>query len=823
MLDRLFFSLLLIFSFTFIYAFGQPASGGGAKMPGASAMEGKLTGRLVDEASKHAVEYGSVALFRLKDSVLTGGTISNTKGQFTIDNIEPGRYFVRVQFMGFEDLVVKGIMITPKTPKVDLGELTLKTSATAISGVEVTAEREMMVNNLDKKIINVDKNIAAIGGSAVDVMQTIPSVTVDVEGNLSLRGSQNITILVDGKPSGLAELSSGDLLQQIPASSIQSIEIVTNPSVRYDPEGTSGIINIVLKKRSLQGLNGQVSLTGGTNGSYNTSLNLNYRKDRINVFAGYDNRVGTFKGSGKSLRTTTSEGVTSLLEQNESSEFSRNMQSLNTGVDYQLNDRNSLTFNFQLRDMHFDNDGNTMSITTTETGDTLRYFNRTSNSGRHVNSLNYTLSYKREFATKGKELTADFMVIDNHMNGDQEIAQNELGNSALLPVLQYSKSENKNFMYVAQANFVYPHENGSRIETGFKSTIKDLSMRNELSEYSSSTEDWVINPQANNDFDYFEQIHAVYGIYAASLNKFKYQFGLRAEQLISESDILKGEDSFDLSYLSWFPSVHIAFEQSEKQQWGLSYSRRISRPYNRQLNPYVDYSDSLNIRYGNPKLKPEFINSFELGWSTFAGKNSLNASLFFRHTEGLIERVTTLGEAGVTYTTYENLNNGYAYGIELVGNREFAKWFKANLNLSYFQNVFEGSEEFNIARTESWQWTSKLNMNFNVTKSFSLSAAAYYNSPRTFAQEKRDAMYWADISARYDFMKGKASLSLRVSDIFDSRKFNGESWGEGFRIVSERTRESRVGYLGFSYRINNYKRQREKDMQNGDSMEMEDF
>jgi outer membrane receptor protein involved in Fe transport len=348
-------------------------------------------------------------------------------------------------------------------------------------------------------------------------------------------------------------------------------------------------------------------------------------------------------------------------------------------------------------------------------------------------------------------------------------------------------------------------------------------MRNELSEYSSSTEDWVINPQANNDFDYFEQIHAVYGIYAASLNKFKYQFGLRAEQLISESDILKGEDSFDLSYLSWFPSVHIAFEQSEKQQWGLSYSRRISRPYNRQLNPYVDYSDSLNIRYGNPKLKPEFINSFELGWSTFAGKNSLNASLFFRHTEGLIERVTTLGEAGVTYTTYENLNNGYAYGIELVGNREFAKWFKANLNLSYFQNVFEGSEEFNIARTESWQWTSKLNMNFNVTKSFSLSAAAYYNSPRTFAQEKRDAMYWADISARYDFMKGKASLSLRVSDIFDSRKFNGESWGEGFRIVSERTRESRVGYLGFSYRINNYKRQREKDMQNGDSMEMEDF
>lgn len=823
MLHRLFLTSLLVFTFNLIHVFAQPGSGGGAKMPGASGVEGKLTGNLVDEATKHAVEYGSVALFRLKDSVLTGGTISNHKGQFTIDNIAPGRYFVRVQFMGFEDLVVKGILITPKTPSVDLGELALKTSATAISGVEVTGEREMMVNNLDKRIINVDKNIAAIGGSAVDVMQTIPSVTVDVEGNLSLRGSQNITILVDGKPSGLAELSSGDLLQQIPASSIQSIEIVTNPSVRYDPEGTSGIINIVLKKRSLQGLNGQVSLTGGTNGSYNTSLNLNYRKDRVNVFAGYDSRVGTFKGSGKSLRTTNSEGVISSLNQIDASEFSRNMQSLNTGIDYQLNDRNSLTFNFQLRDMNFANDGKTTSISKTENGDTLRYFDRSSNSERHVNSLNYTLSYKREFATKGKEITADFMVIDNHMDGNQDLTQNELGNSGLRPVLQNSESRNKNLMYVAQANFIYPRENGSRIEAGFKSTVKELSMRNELLEFSYLDNKWITNSGADNNFDYLEQIHAVYGIYAASLKKFKYQFGLRAEQLVSESDILKGEESFDLSYLSWFPSVHIAFEQSDKRQWALSYSRRISRPHNRQLNPYVDYSDSLNIRYGNPKLKPEFINSFELGWSAFAGKNSLNASLFFRHTEGLIERVTTLGDAGVTYTTYENLNNGYAYGIELVGNREFAKWFKANLNLSYFQNVFEGSEEFNIGRTESWQWTSKLNMNFNLYKSLSMSVAAYYNSPRTFAQEKRDAMYWADISARYDFMKGKASLSLRLSDVFDSRKFNGESWGEGFRIISERTRETRVGYLGFSYRINNYKRQRERDMQNGDSMEMEDF
>jgi outer membrane receptor protein involved in Fe transport len=657
-------------------------------------------------------------------------------------------------------------------------------------------------------------------------MQNIPSVSVDADGNVSLRGSDNITILVDGKPTGLAEISSGDLLQQIPASSIESVEIITNPSVRYDPEGTSGIINIVLKKRSLQGMNGMVSFTAGTGDRYNTSVNLNYRKDKFNVFAGYDNRLGRFNSTGVTERNTFNSEVSTLLLQNQTMVNKRNMHNLNSGIDYMLNDFNTLSFNFQMRRMSFGNEGDNRSYTFDQDFDTLRNFNRFSESERNIRSNNYTISYKRTFPVKGKELTADFIVNDNKMSGLQDIVQAEFnsGFNPSQPSLQQSSSNNTNMMYVAQANFATPFGNGSRIETGFKSTIKNLTMRNDLSDYNYDSIRWILNSSGINNFDYFEQIHAVYGIYSSTYKKLKYQAGLRAEQLISESEIIQANDKFDLSYLSLFPSVHVVYELTKTQQMSVSYSRRIRRPDNRQLNPYVDYSDSLNIRYGNPKLQPEFVNSYELGWSNFWGKNSVNATLFYRQTIGVINHITRLEAEGVTSTTYENLNNGKSYGVELIGNREFAKWMKSNLNVSFFRSEIDGSESLGIEGSESYEWMAKLNLNFPIRKDLNLSIAGNYNSPRVMAQGKMEEVYFADVAVRYDFMKNKASLSFRVSDVFDSRRFVGETWGEGFNIKTDRKRDSRVAYLGFSYRINNYNRQRERDRnnQNGD-MEMEEF
>ncbi|MBL7906374.1 MAG: TonB-dependent receptor [Bacteroidales bacterium] len=800
---------------------GQGRPGTGGERPAI----GTIKGKLVDDASGNPIEYGSIAIFSQRDSSIAGGTITDPKGAFKIEQVKVGRYFVKIQFIGYETRYIRDITIRPDNPLADLGQVKLHTTATSIGGVEVTAEREMISSNLDKKVIQVDKTIASVGGTAADVMQTIPSVTVDVEGNVSLRGSSNVIVLIDGKPSGMVDISSGELLQQIPASSIESVEVITNPSVRYDPEGTSGILNIVLKKKSLQGFNGMVSITAGTGDRYNGSLNLNYRQNRFNFFGGYDARTGIFNSSGETRRESSYNGISSLLVQSQSMANERNSHNVNAGFDFYADDFNSFTFSVQYRNMLFGSEGDILSTTYNANDSLTRSFKRYSNSEREIQSFTYNASYKRLFEKKGKELTVDFMVNDNSMGGSQDIRQEEFtsGMPQMDPVLQLSGSDNTNRMYMLQANYTTPAGKGGRIETGFKGTVKDLQMRNFLKDYVYESESWEVNPLANNFFDYSEQIYAVYGIYSSSYKKLKYQAGLRVEQLLSDSELELTSEKFSRSYPSLYPSVHLQYEKNEKSQFQLSYSRRVSRPSHRQLNPFVDYSDSLNIRYGNPKLDPEFINSYELGWLYFTKKGSLNATAFYRHTTGIIERITELREGGITAGTFENLGSASNLGIEMIVNGDINKWLKANANVSGFRTVVVGDEIAGIETVTGTVFTAKANVTFMVFKDLSLMLSGNYRSPEIEAQEKEEAVYFADAALKYDFLKRKASLSLRVSDIFDSRKFDSETTGEGFTITSNQRRDSRIAYLGFTYRINNYNRLKERERSGQQEQDMEEF
>jgi len=823
------FVILITSLFYFVAAntlTAQPQQGRGNNTAERPAI-GILKGKLVDDATGNPIEYGTLAIISMRDSSIAGGGISDPRGYFNITQIKAGRYFVKIQFIGFETKIVNNVIFRPDAPEVDLGTIRLSNKATSLSGVEIKAEKEMMAYNLDKKVINVDKNIASIGGSAVEVMQSIPSVTVDVDGNVKLRGSANVTILIDGKPSGMTDISTSDLLQQIPASSIETIEIITNPSVRYDPEGTSGIINIVLKKKSLQGLNGMISATAGTGERYSGSLNLNLRQKKFNFFAGYDTRIGKFRSTGDSKRTTTYDGISSDLLQTTRMENERNGSSLNTGFDLLLDPLNTLTFSFQYRNMSFGNDGIVWSETYNPEAELIRSINRYSNSSREMESYTYNGSYKRTFATKGKELTVDFMLSDNKMNGLQQIEQTELfiTGETPVPVLQSSGSGNSSRVYMLQSNFVTPIGKTGRIETGFKSTLKDLSMKNNLKDFNYNLNEWIQNPLANNYFDYTEQVHAIYGIYSSYYKKLKYQAGVRLEQLISTSKLALTNEKFDRTYPSIYPSIHLVYEKNATQQYSLSYSRRVSRPSYRQLNPFVDYADSLNIRYGNPKLDPEYINSYELGWSNYWGKNSLNATTFLRQNFGIIDHIVTLQDNSVTATTFENLTSGTSFGVEMIGNREFAKWMKTNANFSFFRQVIKGSEIGGIEKTAGNMWTAKVNLTFILAKNASLMLAGNYESPEVEAQSRDEAVYFADAAFRYDFLKGKASVNLRVSDIFNSRSFNSTTTGEGFTITNKRKMETRVGYLGFTYRINNYNKQRERDRSNQQESgsDMEDF
>jgi outer membrane receptor protein involved in Fe transport len=787
---------------------------------------GILKGKLIDSYSSQPIEYGNIILFRQQDSTMQTGTITDPNGDFLLENIPVGRYYAVVQFIGFEPKTISDLFFNPRNPAIDLGNIALSPSATALQGVEITAERDLMLANLDKRVINVDKDLTGIGGTAVDIMQNIPSVTVDIEGNVQLRGSGNVLILIDGRPTGLQDMNSSDILQQIPANTIERVEVITNPSVRYDPDGTSGIINIVLKKRSLEGFNGMVQGNYGFNDRFNGGVNLNFRTEKFNFYGSYDTRMNLFKSTSSMLRTTTFNEQTTLLEQEGISENDMTMHLGSLGFDYAPNQYNTLSAAVRYRNFGMINDGTLFNKTMPEGGSILREFDRYSESRRFMQGYNYNLSYRRTSERQGEELTADLIINNNAMRRTEEIVQ-----ETFIPVVsetrQQSRSRNTNKDGTLRMNYIRPLSETSRFEGGFSSSLKFLTMRYNYDLWDQGLPGYTEEANLANYFQMDEQIHAIYGLYAGMNGKFRYQAGLRGEASVTNGEQEFSGKPFRNSYLTIYPSVHLVYNFATNQDIQLSYSRRVSRPRHWYLNPYVDYSDSLNIRSGNPELTPEFTGSWDISYVISKDRNSLTTSLFYRKTTDMIQRVSRLHDEGITWNTWENITDGQFIGVEIIGAYEIAKWFRLNANASYFHqmiNAFESDDGFySVDRAEDYTWNARLNTQFTVAKNSTLQISGNYSAPTIMAQGRRDEMYFADIAWRTDFWDRKATFSLRISDVFDSRKFSGETWGPGFTTISERRRESRILWIGFSYRWNNYQRQRDRTQNGDDMMEMEEF
>ncbi|HLN52264.1 MAG TPA: TonB-dependent receptor [Lentimicrobium sp.] len=802
---------------------GQPGNGNGQPY-------GIITGAVHDESTGEHVEYANVVLFKQKDSLMVTGTITDNRGRFILKNLNPGKYYLVIQFIGFENKEIGDLVISPGSADIKLNELTLKPKASSLQGVEITSERALITNNLDKKVITVDKSMALGGGTATDVMENVPSVTVDAEGNVSLRGNSNITLLVDGKPASQAGLAASDLLNQIPASSIESVEVITNPSVRYDPDGTTGIINIVLKKKTLQGFNGLVSLNAGTGNKYNGSLVLNYRGEKFNAFVNFDGRKHNMERSSESTRTSFGD-INNILTQSESGEMHRNMSRISGGFDYFIDTRNNITVSVAKRDMSFGGDGLIINRSV-ENGNLLRLFNRDNESERDIDSYEYTLSYKHLYPQKGREFTNDIIYNDNKMDGTSFINQYSFDVVSQLPIYdtlrQQSIADNAHKVLTIQGNYVYPMQNGSRIEAGYKADIKDIRMNYDYMNFIG--DEWISDDNLRNVYNYNEQIYAIYGIYANSWKKLKYQAGLRMEQVFTDSkidqfDLENSDTTFKTDYTSLYPSLHFQYELVKNKELQLSYSRRVQRPGPWEMNPYIDYSDSLNIRTGNPELKPEFTNSIELGLLQYWGNNSVTASIFYRNTNDVVERITTLISEGVTLTKPLNINKEEHYGLELVGNANPFKWLRTNANVSFYQANMSALPEYNIEGSKRFSWTARLNMSFGLWKDGLFQLVGNYNSPRRTIQELDEARYFADASFKQDFMKKKLSVSLRLTDIFNSRKFDETVYGNDFTTVSSRRNESRILFFGIQYQINNFNKKgnRENNGNGDEGIEMEGF
>lgn len=797
-------------------------------------VSGKITGTIIDEQSRKPIEYGNIVLYRFRDSSMVIGTISNNQGKFVLDNVGVGRYFIKISFIGFDTKIIDSVLITPRQTEVNLGSIYLTPAVVKLGDVVVQGEKELIINNLDKKVINVEKDLTNVGGSALDVMQNLPSVTVDADGNVALRGNTNIRLLIDGRPTNMEGVSNYDILSQIPASQIEQVELITNPSVRYDPEGTAGIINIVLKKRKEAGINGIVTLNAGTGDKYNLSINVNYKLDGINVYASYDGRINKFNSTGTNNRLSNLSTSAPKLYQTQSGNNKFGSNNFTFGVDYNLNDFNLISTSLKYRKNNFDNSSNNFDYNSDSLDNLISEINRNNIGKRSFNSLNYNLSYKKTFEEKGREFTADFFFTDFRMNRVEDASQLNkifLPSSLVNQSLRRLSGEGKNNMYIIQSNYIHPFANGFRIETGVQSRIRKVNTYSDYFNFDYTTNTFVDNLALKNYFEYDEQIYAAYGIFSHSLFGIKYQLGLRGEQVYTKSVLPLVNQSYKRNYTSWYPSVHVSYEFLPMNEIQFSYSRRVDRPNNRQINPVVDYSDSLNVFAGNPNLQPQYTNSFEINLNNALGFVFLNTSLFYLTTDGIISTVTRIQPNGTLFSTFENLASSKNYGLEVVWTQPVASWWRLMVNFSYFKTTVDGHGVTNLNQ-EATSWTTRIMSSFTFSNKTQLQLVFNYNSPTitmggmfgggfgggggrysgstVMAQGKMYELYGLDLALRKDFFDDKLSVTLRLSDVFNTRKFGGELNGNDFSAKFNRKMDTRVLYLGISYKLNNYKERRER-------------
>lgn len=806
-------------------------------------INGRISGKLLDEQSGKPIEYGNVVLYRFRDSSMVTGTISNAQGNFHLENLNAGRYFIKISFIGFETKIIDSVFLTPRNTEIDLGTIKLLPAAIKLGEVVVRGEKDLIINNLDKKVINVEKDLTNVGGSALDVMQNLPSVTVDADGNVALRGNTNIRLLIDGKPTNMEGVSNYDILSQIPASQIEQVELITNPSVRYDPEGTAGIINLVLKKRKDVGINGVLTLNAGTGDKYNSSINLNYKLDGLNVYTGYDGRINRFNSSGTNYRSSTISTSTAFLNQTQSGLNKMNSHNFTLGIDYNLNEFNSFSSSLKYRNNSFDNMTSNWDYTFNSNDSLTNKMIRTNNGDRTYKSLNLSFSYKKTFEQRGREFTADFLFSNFNMNRTEDADQLSY---IYLPSVFQSHSlrrlagEGKNRMFIIQSNYIHPFDAGFRIETGFQSTIRTIDTYSDYYNYDFSSQAFVENISNKNYFEYDEQIHAVYGILSHSISGIKYQLGLRGEVVYTKSVLPLTNEFFRKDYTSLYPSIHISYEFLPMNEIQLSYSRRVDRPNNRQINPVVDYSDSLNVFAGNPYLNPQYTNSYELNFNNAFGFIFLNTSIFYRTTSGIISTVSKLLPDGILYNTFDNIAKSENYGVDFIWTQPVTSWWRLVTNFSYFRTELDGQGIVNVNQNAT-SWMTRIMSSFTFWNKTQLQIVFNYNSPtitmgggmfsgfggggrysgQVIAQGKVYEIYGLDLALRKDFLDDKLSVTLRLSDVFNTRKFGGEVIGEGFTANFNRKMDSRILFLGISYKFNNY--QNKKERLNPDEIDQEMF
>ncbi|MFD1095392.1 TonB-dependent receptor domain-containing protein [Salegentibacter chungangensis] len=737
---------------------------------------GKISGVVIDKDLQEPVPYATIIINDLDGNLVSGNT-SQEDGTFIIEKIPAGEYIFKVQFIGYKTFSKK-ISINRRSSKVEIGTVALEPDISMLDDVTVVAERSTIEQRVDRKVINVGKDLTTSGATASDIMGNMPTLNVDQDGNISMRGNSNVRILVDGKPTNIP---AAQLLKQIPSSSIKSVELITNPSAKYNPEGMSGIINIILHKNSNLGFNGNLDggVTFGKKTRTNTSLNMNYRTGKFNFYTNLGINTGKRPQTGL-IYTAENNSYEDIFYESENTSGLYKL-----GVDFYLNDKN--TFSFYTNQNKSDG--------TPEGWVELSYLDNPDNNIKQFFFIDndrltstYNFDYKRDFEKEGHniELEVDYSVSDDKENTNFEFT----GPGATYPDYKdVVRDDIKNT--TINLDYINPLSEKTKLELGAEARVRDSENRFQTSNVNTT----------NSVYNYDNSIYSAYATFGQNFEIWSYKLGARLEQYDVEA-ILNSEKVYEDDYLTLYPSAFFSYNLAEKKTLQLSYSRRVDRPSLNQVNPVREFSTPRITGQGNPELDPQFTNSVELNYTQSFEKGNITAGTFYRAINNEINQtiLEDPNDPSRLLLTFMNGDDNSSYGVEVSGSYKPFKWWSINSSAEFYSQSSRGVIGDIEREVETNVFSARMSNSFKATEDLTFQLFGFYRSPFQDIQFKGKEMYFVNAGARYNFLDNKATLSLNVNDIFDTQRFAFESELPLHQTGSFKP-DSQTVFLGFSYRF----------------------
>ncbi len=775
---------------------------------------GTISGKVIDNTTGGGLEGASVSLYSVSDSTnVSGGAITEADGNFVVEDVPYGEYYISVNFIGYNTAVVRGIILSAANPSATLSDIRLRSGETITEEIVVEGEKSPVQFTAEKKIFNVGQDETNKGGTALDVLKNLPSVDVDQDGNVSLRGSDGVRILINGREFGMDGPNRPEILRSILSDNIESIELITNPSAKYKAEGVTGIINIITKKTDDTGYNANLNLSVGTGDKYNGGFNANWRRDNMNVFLDYSygNRLRT--GERSSEREVFFSTDAPFFNSYSNSRNRGLSHSVRGGLDFTIDKLNSLSIinSFRIRDR---NDNQTQNNFEYDANRNLvSHF--LSNSFETDNSFGYEIgiNYLKKFADPKQTFTGEFSFEYDTDNEEENTTEESVFPSNPQPNLSRQYSKEKEYEGNLRLDYLHPLGEDSKFEFGYEGELSNENNDNRYEVFDYGTNQYNNDTTRTNIFNLRNNIHSAYALLNSGFgDNFTYQIGLRTEYTNYVGELELTGVEFDKNFIDLFPSVSLAQKLGKEEELQFSYSRRIRRPRSWSLNPFQRFSgeNDRNIFAGNPNLNPEFTNSFELSFVKFFSNTSIVPVLFYRRTSDAITRTTEFIDSITTLTTFANTQTEQSYGAELMVNSRITDWLSFNGNISYFKMVVDANNIQAGLTNENNSFRGRGALNLRLPDLFNLSVSYFYSGTRTTPQGKVDPFQSLDAAISKDFWDGRATLGLRFSDIFGSSKFNVLITDPEYRQSITGIRDSQSANLNFTLRFGDIGKDKKK-------------